>query len=69
LDQNLRDHEPRRRLAAADAGANALGFVFYPTEPAPRHDGNAKSIIAKLPQSLDIEKVGVFVDATVEQVR
>lgn len=46
-------------LTAVDAGADALGFVFY--EKSPRHVdvGRAKDVISKLPDS--IEKVGVFV--------
>jgi len=46
-------------LATADAGPNAVGFIFY--EKSPRHidPQTAKSIVAKLPPRL--EKVGVFV--------
>src|SRR5437879_8508944 len=54
-------------LAASDAGANALGFVFY--KKSPRHvtlEG-ARSIAAKLPQR--VEKVGLFVNETVDYVR
>jgi phosphoribosylanthranilate isomerase len=45
-------------LAAVDAGADALGFVFY--EKSPRKIGveAARDIVKKLPSS--IEKVGVF---------
>jgi phosphoribosylanthranilate isomerase len=56
-------------LSAADAGANALGFVFCKQSPRQVTMECAKSIIAKLPKSLQIDKVGVFVDATVEDVR
>ena len=54
-------------LAATDAGANALGFVFY--QKSPRHVTleAARSIVAKLPQR--IEKVGLFVNETVDHVR
>lgn len=54
-------------LAACDAGANALGFVF--AQKSPRHVTleTARSIIAKLPEPMG--KVGVFVNQTVEQVR
>ena len=55
-------------LAAANAGANALGFVFCKQSPRQVTTECAKSIIAKLPKSLEIDKVGVFVDATVEQM-
>ncbi len=54
-------------LAAAEAGANAVGFVFY--KKSPRHVAieTARSIIAKLPAK--IEKVGVFVNEPVDAVR
>jgi phosphoribosylanthranilate isomerase len=54
-------------LAATDAGANALGFVFY--QKSSRHVTleTARSIVAKLPQR--IEKVGVFVNETADHVR
>jgi phosphoribosylanthranilate isomerase len=53
---NLRD-----ALAAVEAGADALGFVFY--EPSPRYVplDIAARIIVRLPPS--IVKVGLFVDA------
>jgi phosphoribosylanthranilate isomerase len=53
-------------LAATDAGANALGFVFY--KKSPRHVTleAARSIVAKLPQRT--EKVGLFVNETVDHV-
>ncbi len=54
-------------LAAADAGANAIGFVFYPKSPRHVTPETAQAIARKLPAR--IEKVGVFVDQTVEQVR
>jgi phosphoribosylanthranilate isomerase len=54
-------------LAASEAGANALGFVFYPKSPRHVTLETARSIVAKLPGQ--IEKVGVFVNETVEQVR
>src|SRR3984893_9294473 len=53
-------------LAATDAGANALGFVFY--KKSPRHVTleTVSSIVAQLPQRM--EKVGVFVNETVDHV-
>jgi len=54
-------------LAAIDAGANALGFVFYPPSPRCVTLETARSIISKLPQP--IEKVGVFVRASADHVR
>ena len=56
-------------LAATDAGANALGFVFYPKSSRHVTLEAARSIIAKLPQSVEVEKVGVFVNQTLDQVR
>jgi len=54
-------------LAAVDAGADALGFMFY--EPSPRNVSIrvAADIIRRLPPF--IAKVGVFVNATEETVR
>ncbi|HEX9452104.1 MAG TPA: phosphoribosylanthranilate isomerase [Terriglobales bacterium] len=54
-------------LAATDAGANALGFVFYPKSRRHVTLETACSIVAQLPQRM--EKVGVFVNETVERVR
>jgi phosphoribosylanthranilate isomerase len=54
-------------LAACDAGANALGFVFYPKSPRCVTVEAARSIVAKVPQG--IERVGVFVNETVDRVR
>src|ERR1700691_4195323 len=54
-------------LAASVAGANALGFVFYPQSPRYVTREHARSIVAKVPQQ--IEKVGVFVNEPLEQVR
>lgn len=54
-------------LAATDAGANAVGFVFYPKSPRYVTPQIAQSIVKNLPPR--IQKVGVFVNETVEQVR
>ena len=53
-------------LAAVEAGANAVGFVFYPKSPRAVTVETAKSIIAELPKN--IEKIGVFVNETVSRV-
>lgn len=53
--------------AAAEAGADALGFVFYPDSPRFIDPGNARAIIAKLP--VFITSVGVFVDESEELIR
>jgi phosphoribosylanthranilate isomerase len=46
-------------LTAVDAGADALGFVFYEKSPRKINPDTAREIIAKLPEN--IEKIGVFV--------
>ena len=53
-------------LAAVEAGADALGFMFY--EPSPRHVSipQAADIIRELPPF--VMKVGVFVDASEDVV-
>lgn len=53
-------------LAASHAGADALGFVFYPKSPRHVTVETASSIAIKIPPS--VEKVGVFVNDTVEDV-
>jgi len=54
-------------LAASDAGANALGFIFHPASPRYVTLETACSIVEKIPQRL--EKIGVFVNQTLDQVR
>jgi phosphoribosylanthranilate isomerase len=53
-------------LTAVDAGADALGFVFY--ENSPRHvdQETARRIVRDLPGT--IEKVGVFVNQTEDSI-
>jgi phosphoribosylanthranilate isomerase len=53
-------------LAASEAGANALGFVFYPASPRYVTWETVRSIVARVPHAM--EKVGVFVNETVEHV-
>lgn len=54
-------------LQAIDAGADALGFVFYPESPRYIPPENAKAIISKLPPF--IEKVALFVNETPQTIR
>lgn len=54
-------------LSAIDAGANALGFVFYSKSPRYITAEAARTIVDQLPKT--IEKVGVFVNENVESVR
>jgi phosphoribosylanthranilate isomerase len=52
-------------LLAADAGADALGFVFAPS-PRWVTAAEAAAIIAHLPKN--IEKIGVFVDVGLDEI-
>ena len=53
-------------LAAVNAGADALGFVFYEKSPRRMEPGVAREIVQQLPAML--EKVGVFVDLSQERL-
>jgi phosphoribosylanthranilate isomerase len=53
-------------LAAVEAGADAVGFVFWPGSPRHIGAGRARAIGARLPSS--IVRVGVFVDADRERL-
>ena len=53
-------------LTAVDAGADAVGFVFYEKSPRNISVEAAREIVKKLPES--VEKVGVFVGETSEAV-
>ncbi len=48
-------------LTAVEAGADAVGFVFYEKSPRNISVEAARAIVEKLPES--VEKIGVFVDA------
>ena len=52
---------------AAACGADALGFVFYRQEPALRHSGAARAIIADLPPF--VTTVGLFVNEEPARIR
>jgi phosphoribosylanthranilate isomerase len=52
---------------AVEAGADAIGFVFYESSPRKISAESARAIVAKLPDT--IEKVGVFVDADCNMIR
>ena len=54
-------------IAAAEAGADALGFVFYPESPRFVDPTTARDIISKLP--VFITSVGVFVDESEGVIR
>jgi phosphoribosylanthranilate isomerase len=54
-------------LLAADLGADALGFIFYPPSPRSIKPEAAKNIIAQLPPF--VTTVGVFVDEAAATVK
>jgi len=53
-------------MIAVDAGADALGFVFYDKSPRFIDYENARLIVEKLPPF--VERVGLFVNCSVEDV-
>ncbi len=53
-------------LTAVDAGADALGFVFYEKSPRKVSPETVCEIVGKLPSA--IERVGVFVDESAERM-
>jgi phosphoribosylanthranilate isomerase len=54
-------------LVAVEAGADAVGFVFYEKSPRKIEVEVARKIVEKLPPG--VEKVGVFVDLESERIR
>ena len=54
---------PRTRSAPSSAGADALGFVFWPTSPRARRPGARPRRIARALPAVRAVRVGVFVDA------
>jgi phosphoribosylanthranilate isomerase len=57
---------PEDGLVAADAGADAVGFVFYPRSPRSVEPARAAKIARALPPFL--LRVGVFVDAARDEM-
>jgi phosphoribosylanthranilate isomerase len=53
-------------LTAVEAGADALGFVFYERSPRRVTPEAVRDIVRKLPTS--VEKVGVFVHESIDQM-
>ena len=54
-------------LAAVDAGADAIGFVFYPKSPRAVTVEQAQAIIAQMPPF--VSTVGLFVNAERDDLR
>lgn len=54
-------------MCAVRAGADALGFVFYPRSPRYVTPKEAGAIVRELPAN--VEKIGVFVNESAERVR
>src|SRR5690242_7646726 len=54
-------------LSAAEAGADAIGFVFYPPSPRAIAPERAAVIAQALPRGL--AKVGVFVNETIAEMQ
>ena len=52
---------------AVEAGADAIGFVFYRKSPRKVETDTVRAIVEKI--SEPVEKVGVFVDETPDQIR
>jgi phosphoribosylanthranilate isomerase len=52
-------------LLAVDAGADAVGFVFYEKSPRCVTVETAREIVGKLPES--VEKIGVFAGLSIER--
>ena len=53
-------------LVAVGLGVDALGFIFFAKSPRCIDRAGAKAIIAQLPPLVD--RVGVFVDASLEEI-
>jgi phosphoribosylanthranilate isomerase len=56
-------------LAAMDAGADLIGFNFYPKSPRYIEVGKCRDIMAVMRNYGHIKYVGVFVNASVEKIR
>lgn len=59
----------RDALAAMDAGADMLGFNFYPKSPRYIDAGKCRDIMSVMRKYAHITYVGVFVNASVAEVR
>jgi phosphoribosylanthranilate isomerase len=56
-------------LAALDAGADLIGFNFYPKSPRYIHPGICRDIMAVMRKYGHIAHMGVFVNASVAEIR
>ena len=56
--------------AAAEAGADMLGFIFYPRSPRFVEPAHAAAIIASIQQmAVSVKTVGLFVDAPLREIQ
>ena len=53
---------------AVDLGADAVGFISYRKSPRTIHPERVSEILAALPENYDFKKVGVFVNAELEEI-
>ena len=56
-------------LAALDAGADMLGFNFYPKSPRHIDVGTCRDIMSVMRKHGQVTYVGVFVNASIEDIR
>jgi phosphoribosylanthranilate isomerase len=61
--------QPNQARAIAELGATALGFICTSRSPRYVTPEQIRAIVATLPKGSDVERIGVFVDATLGQIQ